>query len=148
MDNSFFPSLRAISLSGYTTSAPSLLSTAPCSRLSAFAITRGTPISITLMVVNTLTSTFSPIQIITTSQFCIPISFNVSELRLSATNAQSVYCRISFTFFSSLSTAMTSCPDCASIIASASPKRPSPMTPYAVSTFFFIFLNSPFLLSY
>ena len=60
---------------------------APCSSLVALAITCGTPSSSADIVVKILTSTFSPIQIIATSQFWIPISLNASIPRFSATNA-------------------------------------------------------------
>ena len=53
----------------------------------ALVITRGTPISSTLMVVRMLTSTFSPMQTITTSQFWMPVSRMACSLSSSTTKA-------------------------------------------------------------
>ena len=100
-----------------------------------------------LIVVRTLTSTFSPMQTITTSQFWIPASSRVSMLRSSDTNAYSVYCLISLIVLSSLSITITSLSDCASVTARAVPNRPSPITPYVAVVFlFFIIRLDSFLL--
>ena len=68
----------AMSDSGYTTMAPSCLSTSPCSWLLALDMTLGMPILMTSMVVSMLTSRASPMQMVTVPQFWMPVSSRVS----------------------------------------------------------------------